>query len=162
MPFQWMSVMNRAAMAAMATTRPWPRLTYHAEARTGTKYRIENGRRELTAASSTPIPATMTIAPAVRMAGDIRPRRVCRLPRGAVKTSAVPVGYNSRRGGSPMRSTRSLLAVALAVVMGPGLMAQSHVASQQALDNAVQQHVSATDQDRETVRLFLQRGDVRA
>jgi len=30
------------------------------------------------------------------------------------------------------------------------------------LDAAVQQHVRTADQDRETVRLFLQRGDVRA
>jgi len=30
------------------------------------------------------------------------------------------------------------------------------------LDAAVSQHVQAADQDRETVRLFLQRGDVRA
>jgi hypothetical protein len=48
------------------------------------------------------------------------------------------------------------------MMAAPRLSAQGHVASQQALDAAVQQHVSAVDQDRETVRQFLQRGDVRA
>ena len=62
-----------------------------------------------------------------------------------------------------MRSTRSLLPVALAILVAvPRVSAQVHVAGQQALDAAVQQHVSATDQDRETVRLFLQRSEVRA
>lgn len=62
-----------------------------------------------------------------------------------------------------MRSTRSVLAVVLSIlVTAPSLSAQVHVAGQQALDAAVQQHVSATDQDRETVRLFLERSEVRA
>ena len=62
-----------------------------------------------------------------------------------------------------MRSTtRSFLAVVLFVMMTPGAFAQSHVASQQALDAAVQEHVRTSDQDRETVREFLQRSDVRA
>ena len=62
-----------------------------------------------------------------------------------------------------MRSTRSVLAVVLSIlVVAPSLSAQVHVAGQQALDAAVQQHVSATDQDRETVRLFLERSEVRA
>jgi hypothetical protein len=62
-----------------------------------------------------------------------------------------------------MRSTRSVLAVVLSIlVVAPSLSAQVHVARQQALDAAVQQHVSATDQDRETVRLFLERSEVRA
>ena len=62
-----------------------------------------------------------------------------------------------------MRSTRSVLAVVLSIlVVAPSLSAQVHVAGQQALDAAVQQHLSATDQDRETVRLFLERSEVRA
>ena len=62
-----------------------------------------------------------------------------------------------------MRSTRSVLAVVLSIlVVAPSLSAQVHVAGQQALDAAVQQHVSSTDQDRETVRLFLERSEVRA
>ena len=62
-----------------------------------------------------------------------------------------------------MRSTCFVLAVVLSVMMAaPRLSAQGHVASPQALDAAVQQHVNAVDQDRETVRQFLQRSDVRA
>ena len=62
-----------------------------------------------------------------------------------------------------MRSTCSLLAVVLSVLMAaPQVQAQVHVAGQQVLDAAVQQHVRAADQDRETVRQFLQQGDVRA
>ena len=62
-----------------------------------------------------------------------------------------------------MRSTCSVLAVVLSLMMAaPRLAAQGHVASPQALDAAVQQHVNAVDQDRETVRQFLQRSDVRA
>src|SRR5258705_13072365 len=62
-----------------------------------------------------------------------------------------------------MRSTRSLLTVVLAILVAvPRVSAQVHVAGQQALDAAVQQHVSATDQDRETVPLFLQRSEGRA
>jgi hypothetical protein len=48
------------------------------------------------------------------------------------------------------------------LIAAPRVSAQVHVADQHALDAAVQQHVSAVDQDRETVRQFLQRGDVRA
>jgi len=71
-----------------------------------------------------------------------------------------------------MRSTCSFLAVVLSLLIAaPRVFAQTprgsdasapHAASQQQLDAAVQQHVRAADQDRETVRLFLQRGDVRA
>ena len=78
-----------------------------------------------------------------------------------------------------MRSTSSVLAVVLSILVAapqahassqasdvsakPAGSAQpAHVAGQQVLDAAVQQHVSATDQDRETVRLFLQRSEVRA
>ena len=72
-----------------------------------------------------------------------------------------------------MRSTCSVLAVVLSVLMAaPRIQASPHgpvsyqtaphVASDQLLDAAVQQHVRAADQDRETVRQFLQRGDVRA
>src|SRR5258705_2403277 len=62
-----------------------------------------------------------------------------------------------------MRSTRSLLTVVLAILVAvPRVSAQVHVAGQQALDAAVQQHVSATHQDRGTVRLFLHRSEVRA
>jgi hypothetical protein len=49
------------------------------------------------------------------------------------------------------------------LVAVPSSHAQSqHVASQAALDAAVQQQLSAVDRDRETVRLFLQRDDVRS
>jgi hypothetical protein len=67
-----------------------------------------------------------------------------------------------------MRSTCSFLAVVLSLLIAaPRISAQEpvstpHAASQQMLDAAVQQHVRTADQDRETVRLFLQRGDVRA
>ena len=63
-----------------------------------------------------------------------------------------------------MRSICSGLAVLLCVLVAvPNSYAQSqHVASQAALDAAVQQQVSAVDRDREAVRLFLQRDDVRS
>jgi hypothetical protein len=72
-----------------------------------------------------------------------------------------------------MRSTCSVVAVVLSVLMAapriqassPGSdasAAQTHIAGQPALDVAVQEHASAVDRDRETVRLFLQRADVRA
>ncbi len=71
-----------------------------------------------------------------------------------------------------MRSTYSVGAVVLSVLMAaPHLQASSgdspsgqepHVAGQMVLDSAVQEHARATDRDRETVRLFLQRGDVRS
>ena len=69
-----------------------------------------------------------------------------------------------------MRSTCSFLAVVLSVLIAaPRMAAQAspagsvpHAASQQLLDAALQQHVRAADQDRETVRLFLQRDDVKA
>jgi hypothetical protein len=40
--------------------------------------------------------------------------------------------------------------------------APAHIAGQSVLDAAVQEHARTTDQDRETVRLFLQRADIRA
>jgi len=62
-----------------------------------------------------------------------------------------------------MRSICSVLAVVLSVLIAaPRVQAQAHIAGQQVLDAAVSQHVRAADQDRETVRLFLARGDVRA
>lgn len=62
-----------------------------------------------------------------------------------------------------MRSTCALLAVVLSmVVAAPPVSAQTHVAGPQLLDAAVQQHVRDMDQDRETVRQFLQRDDVKA
>jgi hypothetical protein len=62
-----------------------------------------------------------------------------------------------------MRSTYSVLAVVVIVMMAaPRISAQAHVAGQQALDAAVQAHVRAVDRDRETVRRFLQRSEVRA
>ena len=72
-----------------------------------------------------------------------------------------------------MRSTCPFLAVVLSILIAaPRLAAQAtssgpdasspHAASQQLLDAALQQHVRAADLDRETVRLFLHRGDVRA
>ena len=44
---------------------------------------------------------------------------------------------------------------------GPSTQTAAHVADQSTLDAAVQQHASSVDQDRETVRGFLQRDDVR-
>ena len=71
-----------------------------------------------------------------------------------------------------MRSTCSLLAVVLSVLMAaPRVQAssgesksaqQTHIAGQSLLDNAVQEHARAADRDREDVRLFLERADVKA
>jgi len=70
-----------------------------------------------------------------------------------------------------MRSTCSIVATVLSVLIAaPPILASPggpqgsapHVAPERALDAAVEQHVRAANQDRETVRLFLQRGDVRA
>lgn len=61
-----------------------------------------------------------------------------------------------------MRSC-AFVAVVLSVLMAaPPAFAQDHVAGQQILDAAVQQHVRSIDQDRETVQQFLQRSDVTA
>jgi hypothetical protein len=38
----------------------------------------------------------------------------------------------------------------------------THIAGAALLDSAMQEHARVTDRDRDTVRLFLQRGDVRA
>ena len=72
-----------------------------------------------------------------------------------------------------MRSTCACVAVVLSILMAaPPVQASSperdqsaappHIAAQPVLDAAVQEHARATDRDRETVRLFLQRADVRA
>lgn len=72
-----------------------------------------------------------------------------------------------------MRSTCSVLAVVLSVLMAvPRIQAssqgstdgvpQTHIAGQTALDTVVQEHAQTTDRDRETVRQFVQRADVRA
>ena len=72
-----------------------------------------------------------------------------------------------------MRSTCACVAVVLSILMaapriqasspGPGQSeAPAHIAGQPVLDAAVQDHARATDRDRETVRLFLQRSDVSA
>src|SRR5262245_59730291 len=72
-----------------------------------------------------------------------------------------------------MRSTYAFVAVVLSILMAapriqassPGQdqsVAPTHIAGQTVLDAAVQEHARATDRDRETVRLFLQRADVRA
>ena len=71
-----------------------------------------------------------------------------------------------------MRSTCAFVAVVLSILMaappiqasspGPGQTAAPHIAGQKVLDTAVQDHARATDRDRETVRLFLQRSDVSA
>jgi hypothetical protein len=71
-----------------------------------------------------------------------------------------------------MRSTCSLLAVVLSVLTaaprihasgGPeGPAAQTHIAGQSQLDAAVHEHARAADRDRDAVRSFLQRDDVRA
>jgi hypothetical protein len=72
-----------------------------------------------------------------------------------------------------MRSICSVLAVVLSVLMAaPRIQAsspgpdrpepQTHVAGLPALEAAVQEHGRAADRDRETVRLFLERADVRA
>ncbi len=72
-----------------------------------------------------------------------------------------------------MRSTIAFAAVVLSILMaapriqasspGPGQSSPpTHIAGQPVLDAAVQEHARATDGDRETVRLFLQRADVKA
>ena len=72
-----------------------------------------------------------------------------------------------------MRSTCSFVAVVLSMLMaapqiqasptGPGQSAaQTHIAGQPVLDAAVQQHARATERERDTVRLFLHRADVKA
>jgi len=62
-----------------------------------------------------------------------------------------------------MRSTCAFLAVVLSVLIAvPPVSAQVHIAGQQVLDSAVQEHVRAADQDRQIVQQFLQRSDVRA
>ena len=71
-----------------------------------------------------------------------------------------------------MRSMCAFVAVVLSVLMaapriqaspGPGQAAvPTHIADQAILDAAIQERSRATDQDRETVRLFLERADVRA
>jgi len=72
-----------------------------------------------------------------------------------------------------MRSTCTFVAVVLSILMAaPQIQASSpgqdpsapptHIADQPVLDAAVQEHARASDRDRETVRLFLQRADVRA
>lgn len=72
-----------------------------------------------------------------------------------------------------MRSTCAFVAVVLSILMAaPRIQASSpgagqsapptHIACQSVLDAAVQEHARATDRDRETVRLFLERTDVRA
>ena len=71
-----------------------------------------------------------------------------------------------------MRSTCSLLALVLSVLMAaPRIQASSgesktaqptHIAGQNLLDDAAQEHARAADRNRETVRLFLERADVKA
>ena len=72
-----------------------------------------------------------------------------------------------------MRSTCAFVAVVLSILMAaPQIQASSpgrdqsaasvHIAGQPVLDAAVQEHARVTDRDRETVRVFLQRADVRA
>ena len=72
-----------------------------------------------------------------------------------------------------MRSTCAFVAVVLSILMAaPRIQASSpgagqsapptHIAGQSVLDAAVQEHARTADRDRETVRLFLQRADVRA
>ena len=72
-----------------------------------------------------------------------------------------------------MRSTCSVVAVVLSMPMAaPPIQASSsgpdqsaahtHIAGQPVLDAAVQQHARATERDRDAVRLFLQRADVKA
>jgi len=72
-----------------------------------------------------------------------------------------------------MRSTGAFVAVVVSILMAaPRIQASSpgagqsapptHIAGQSVLDAAVQEHARATDRDREAVRLFLQRADVRA
>jgi hypothetical protein len=71
-----------------------------------------------------------------------------------------------------MRSTCAFVAVVLSILMaaspiqasspGAGQSAPpTHIAGQSVLEAAVQEHARATNRDRETVRLFLQRADVR-
>ena len=70
-----------------------------------------------------------------------------------------------------MRSTRWLGVLVLCTLMaipntalgsqGPSTQTSAHVADQSTLDAALQQHVSTVDQDRDTLRGFLQRDDVK-
>ena len=70
-----------------------------------------------------------------------------------------------------MRSTCSLMAVVLSMLMaapplhaspaGTG-QAQTHIASDPVIDAAMLDHARVTERDRDTVRQFLQRADVRA
>jgi len=70
-----------------------------------------------------------------------------------------------------MRSTRWLGVLVLCTVtalpgtarasQGTSTQNAAHVADQRTLDAAIQQHAASVDQDREMVRRFLQRDDVR-
>jgi hypothetical protein len=51
---------------------------------------------------------------------------------------------------------------AVRAAQAPASQGSMHVAEQSALDAAVQQHVAQSDADRDTVRRFLQRDDVKA
>jgi hypothetical protein len=75
------------------------------------------------------------------------------------------LAYNAVSGGTlRMRMFAPLLAIVFCLLIGlPRAHAQSaHVASQSALDAAVQQHVNTAQQDRETVLRLLDRADVNA
>ena len=77
---------------------------------------------------------------------------------------AVPPVYGSSRGPDPSTSSGSSRAESRDERSAPQVTSTTqaeHVVSQALLDAAVQLHVRAVDRDRETVRLFLQRGDVR-
>jgi hypothetical protein len=63
---------------------------------------------------------------------------------------AVPPVYASSAGPDP--STAS----------GASRVESEHVAPQAVLDAVIQQQVSAVDRDRDTLRIFLQRGEVKA
>src|SRR5262249_1842997 len=79
--------------------------------------------------------------------------------------SLIPSGlFEPVLGESPMRLMSSVVAVILCVLVAvPGASAQTpHVASQGTLDAAVQDRVIAAERDRDTVRAFLQRDDVKA
>ena len=70
-----------------------------------------------------------------------------------------------------MRSTCSFVAVVLSMLMAaPPLQASpagtgqtpTHIAGEPVLDAAIQDHARATERDRDAVRQFLQRADVKA
>jgi hypothetical protein len=60
-----------------------------------------------------------------------------------------------------MRSTGWVLAILLLVAVARPYAQSAHVADQAQLDAALQEQVRAAERDRDTVRVFLQRDDIK-